>query len=103
MLRLDRYPCCALLLAGTLNLLLECPPVAVNPSLEISQYAHTLGPSGMGSPSAHPGQRAHSLTLIEGKDIRFTHYSTEQGLSQNRVDHSCKIIRDSCGSARATG
>jgi ligand-binding sensor domain-containing protein len=27
------------------------------------------------------------LPLIEGKDIRFTHLSTEQGLSQSRVDH----------------
>ena len=28
-----------------------------------------------------------TLPLIEGKDIRFTHLSTEQGLSQSRVDH----------------
>ena len=27
------------------------------------------------------------LPIIEGKDIRFTHVSTEQGLSQSRVDH----------------
>jgi PAS domain S-box-containing protein len=27
------------------------------------------------------------LPLIEGNDIRFTHLSTEQGLSQSRVDH----------------
>jgi ligand-binding sensor domain-containing protein len=27
------------------------------------------------------------LPLVEGKDIRFTHLSTEQGLSENRVDH----------------
>ncbi len=27
------------------------------------------------------------LPLIEGKNIRFTHLSTEQGLSQSRVDH----------------
>jgi ligand-binding sensor domain-containing protein len=27
------------------------------------------------------------LPLIEGKGIRFTHLSTDQGLSQSRVDH----------------
>ena len=27
------------------------------------------------------------LPLIEGKDIRFAHFSTQQGLSQSRVDH----------------
>jgi ligand-binding sensor domain-containing protein/signal transduction histidine kinase len=31
--------------------------------------------------------RPIKLPLIEGKDIRFTHLSTEQGLSQSRVDH----------------
>ncbi|HKN25176.1 MAG TPA: two-component regulator propeller domain-containing protein [Candidatus Acidoferrum sp.] len=34
------------------------------------------------------------LPLIEGKDIRFTHYSTEQGLSENRVDH---MLQDAQG------
>ena len=33
------------------------------------------------------GRRPIRLPLIEGKDIRFTHLSTEQGLSQSRVDH----------------
>ncbi len=86
MLRLDRYPCCALLLAGTLNLLLECPPVAVNPSLEISQYAHTARTVRDGF-SLGKDNVPIRLPLIEGKDIRFSHLSTEQGLSQSRVDH----------------
>jgi ligand-binding sensor domain-containing protein/signal transduction histidine kinase len=34
------------------------------------------------------------LPVIEGKDIRFTHYSTEQGLSQNRVD---QMLQDNQG------
>lgn len=34
------------------------------------------------------------LPLVEGKDIRFTHYSTEQGLSQSRVDH---MLQDNQG------
>ena len=88
MLRLDRYPCCALLLAGTLNLLLECPPVAGNPSLEISQYAHTARtvPDGFSLGNTRDNVPIR-LPLIEGKDIRFSHLSTEQGLSQSRVDH----------------
>jgi ligand-binding sensor domain-containing protein/signal transduction histidine kinase len=88
MLRLDRYPCCALLLAGTLNLLLECPPVAVNPSLEISQYAHTAQTVRDGFSLGKTRDNVPiRLPLIEGKDIRFSHLSTEQGLSQSRVDH----------------
>jgi PAS domain S-box-containing protein len=34
------------------------------------------------------------LPLIEGKDIRFTRYSTEQGLSHGRVDH---MLQDAQG------
>jgi ligand-binding sensor domain-containing protein/signal transduction histidine kinase len=47
--------------------------------------------------SLHPAVRAEPrplatgrpirLPLIEGTDVRFTHLSTEQGLSQSRVDH----------------
>ena len=96
MLRLDGHPCYALLLAGTLNLLLWCPPVlAVNPSQDISQYAHTARTvrdrSFLGNTRDDVPIR---LPLIEGKDIRFTHYSTEQGLSENRVDH---MLQDAQG------
>jgi len=34
------------------------------------------------------------LPIVEGKDIRFTHLSTEQGLSQSRVDH---LMQDAQG------
>ena len=96
MLRLDRYPCCTLLLAGTLNLLLGCPPVlAVNPSLDISQYAHTARTVRDGFSLGNTRDNVLiRLPLIEGKDIRFTRYSTEQGLSQNRVDH---MLQDNKG------
>jgi ligand-binding sensor domain-containing protein/signal transduction histidine kinase len=91
MLRLDRYPCCALLVAGTLNLLL----LAVNPSLEIRQYAHTARTFRDGFSLGNTRDNVPiRLPLIEGKDIRFTHYSTEQGLSQNRVDH---MLQDNHG------
>jgi ligand-binding sensor domain-containing protein len=43
--------------------------------------------------SAKPPQILR-LPVIEGKDIRFTHYSTEQQLSQSRVDH---ILQDNLG------
>jgi ligand-binding sensor domain-containing protein/signal transduction histidine kinase len=42
----------------------------------------------------HEPIRLIRLPMIEGKDIRFTHFSTEQGLSQSRVDH---ILQDSQG------
>src|SRR4030095_4977059 len=88
MLRLDRYPCCAVFLAGTLNLLLELPPVAANPSLEISQYAHAARTVRDGFSLGNTRDNVPiRLPLIEGKDIRFSHLSTEQGLSQSRVDH----------------
>ncbi|MBV9251486.1 MAG: hypothetical protein JO227_19825, partial [Acetobacteraceae bacterium] len=34
------------------------------------------------------------MPLLDGRDIRFTHLSTEEGLSQSRVDH---ILQDSQG------
>ena len=81
MLRPDRYPCCVLLLAGTLNLLRECPPVAVNPSLELSQYAHTARTVRDGFSLGNTRDNVPiRLPLIDGKDIRFSHLSTEQGL-----------------------
>jgi ligand-binding sensor domain-containing protein/signal transduction histidine kinase len=40
------------------------------------------------------GKAPIRLPLIEGKDIRFTHYSTEQGLSESRVDH---MLQDAQG------
>ena len=86
---LDRYFPCVLLLAGTLNLLLDCPCVlALSPFLNISQHAHaariTRDAFRLGN---IPDNVQIRLPLIKGKDIRFTHYSTEQGLSQSRVDH----------------
>jgi ligand-binding sensor domain-containing protein len=49
--------------------------------------------------SAKPPQirRNHApirLPMVEGNGIRFTHFSTEQGLSQSRVDH---ILEDKQG------
>ena len=38
--------------------------------------------------------RLIKLPVTEGKDIRFTHLSTEEGLSQSRVDH---VLQDSQG------
>ena len=38
--------------------------------------------------------RVVRLPIAEGKDIRFTHLSTEEGLSQSRVDH---ILQDAQG------
>lgn len=70
----------ALITISTVGLLLG-PPAALglDPSLETSQYAHPV---------------TIRLPLIEGKDIRFTHYSQEQGLSENRVDH---LLQDAQG------
>jgi hypothetical protein len=52
--------------------------------------------------SAKPPQirRNHApirLPMVEGNGIRFTHFSTEQGLSQSRVDH---ILEDKQGFLR---
>ena len=38
--------------------------------------------------------RVITLPITEGKDIRFTHLSTEEGLSQSRVDH---MLQDAQG------
>src|SRR5215813_5869353 len=45
-------------------------------------------------PQAHMDPRPIHVSLIEGKDIRFTHLSGTQGLSQTRVD---EIIQDDQG------
>jgi ligand-binding sensor domain-containing protein/signal transduction histidine kinase len=78
----------AMLLSGRITL-------ARDPALDISQYAHTArtvrGGFSLGNTRDNVPIR---LPLIEGKDIRFTHYSTEQGLSQNRVDH---MLQDNQG------
>jgi PAS domain S-box-containing protein len=46
-----------------------------------------LPPTAGAQPRALVAGAPITLPLIEGKDIRFTHLSTEQGLSQSRVDH----------------
>ena len=45
-------------------------------------------------PPASRSVQSVRLPIIEGRDIRFTHLSTEQGLSQSRVDH---ILQDAQG------
>ena len=68
---------------------------AFNPTLDISQYAHTAQTVRDGFSLGNTRDNVPiRLTLIEGKDIRSTHYSTEQGLSQNRVD---QILQDNQG------
>jgi ligand-binding sensor domain-containing protein/signal transduction histidine kinase len=49
--------------------------------------AFSLYPAARAEPRPLLAGRPIRLPLIEGKDIRFTHLSTEQGLSQSRVDH----------------
>src|SRR5678816_724391 len=49
--------------------------------------ALSLHPAGGAEPRPLVAGRPIRLPLIEGTDIRFTHLSTEQGLSQSRVDH----------------
>jgi len=67
----------------------------LNPALHIRQYAHSGLTIRDGFP---PGNTRNNvpirLPLIEGNDIRFTHYSTEQGLSQSRVSY---ILQDDQG------
>ena len=68
---------------------------ALNPALDISKYAHTARTVRDGFSLGNTRDNVPiRLPLIEGKDIRFTHYSTEQGLSQNRVD---QILQDNQG------
>ena len=40
------------------------------------------------------GVQSVRLPVSDGKDLRFTHFSTEEGLSQSRVDH---ILQDDVG------
>jgi ligand-binding sensor domain-containing protein/signal transduction histidine kinase len=49
--------------------------------------AFSLPPSAGAEPRPLVAGTPIRLPLVEGKDIRFTHLSTEQGLSENRVDH----------------
>jgi ligand-binding sensor domain-containing protein/signal transduction histidine kinase len=78
----------ALITTSTL-LLLGLPPVpALDRSLDVSQYAHTARTVRDGFSLGNTRDNVPiRLLLIEGKDIRFSHLSTEQGLSQSRVDH----------------
>jgi len=48
----------------------------------------SAGPiAGAGRPQVSREIAPIRLPVIEAKDIRFTHFSTEQGLSEGRVDH----------------
>src|SRR5271165_5604531 len=68
---------------------------ALNPAPHIRQYAHTARTVRDGFPPGNTGNNVPiRLPLIEGNDIRFTHYSTEQGLSQSRVSY---ILQDDQG------
>jgi ligand-binding sensor domain-containing protein/signal transduction histidine kinase len=49
--------------------------------------AFSLHPTAGAEPTPLVAGRPVRLPLIEGKDIRFTHLSTEQGLSESRVDN----------------
>jgi streptogramin lyase len=60
---------------------------ALDPSPDIGQHAHR-------TVKISRTNAAVKLPLIDGKDIRFTHYSTEEGLSQSRVDH---MLQDNQG------
>ena len=68
---------------------------ALNPALHIRQDAHTARTVRDGFTFGNtPNNAPIRLPVIEGKDIRFTHYSTDQGLSQSRVDN---ILQDNQG------
>jgi ligand-binding sensor domain-containing protein/signal transduction histidine kinase len=53
----------------------------------VVSLAFSLHPAAGGEPRPLVAGKPIRLPLIEGKDIRFTHLSTEHGLSQSRVDH----------------
>jgi PAS domain S-box-containing protein len=53
----------------------------------VVSLAFSLHPAAGAQPKPLVAGTPIRLPLIEGKDIRFTHLSTEQGLSQSRVDH----------------
>ena len=54
----------------------------------VAFFVLSAGPIAGAKPAETPRNNAPvRLPLIEGKDIRFSHLSTEQGLSQSRVDH----------------
>ena len=53
----------------------------------VVSLAFSLPPTAGAEPRPLVAGTPIRLPLIEGKDIRFTHLSTEQGLSQSRVDH----------------
>ena len=47
--------------------------------------------------------RTITLPVVDGKGIRFTRLSTDEGLSQTKVTHVVQTIRDSCGLPRNMG
>ena len=53
----------------------------------IFSFAFSIPPTAGAQPRPLVGGAPIKLPLVEGKDIRFTRLSTEQGLSQSRVDH----------------
>src|SRR5215469_766871 len=62
----------------------------LQPTPGITQYAH----AAIADRDRPSGSVRVRLPLIEGHDIRFTRYSTEQGLSHSRVDH---MLQDAQG------
>jgi hypothetical protein len=61
--------------------------VRLNISQLLVSLVFSLAPTAGAEPKAVVAGAPIKLPLIEGKDIRFTYLSTEQGLSQRRVDH----------------
>ena len=53
----------------------------------IASFVFSIPPTAGAQPRPLVAGTPIRLPIIEGKDIRFTHLSTEQGLSQSRVDH----------------
>ena len=86
----------ALITISTLSFLFGSPPaLPLDPSVEVSQYVHRAWAiQEKFSPGNTRNNLPIRLPLIEGNGIRFTHYSTEQGLSQSRVSN---ILQDDQG------
>ena len=59
----------------------------LNIGVLLVSLAFSLHPAAGAQPRPLEAGRPIRLALTEGKGIRFTHLSTEQGLSQSRVDH----------------
>ena len=63
--------------------------------VSVALFVHYGGPIARAKPSESPRNNATiRLPLIEGKDIRFTHFTTAAGLSQGRVEN---MLRDRQG------